>query len=65
MMKKPSSEIFTEWAESFEARSKAPFDKDHREWLSGVAKQFRKLAAKKEKALEHKQEQRKRKSVRH
>ena len=64
-MKQPRSEIFTKRAEDFEARSKASVDKDHPKWLLGVAKQYRRLAAKKEKALEHRQEQRKRKSQRH
>jgi hypothetical protein len=64
-MKQPKSVIFTKWADEFEARSKAPVDKDHPKWLLGVAKQYRRLAAKKGKALEHRQEQRKRNSTRH
>jgi uncharacterized phage-associated protein len=64
-MEQPRSEKFSKWAEDFEARSKAPVDKDHPKWLLSVSRQYRRLAAKKEKALEHREEQRKRKSERH
>jgi hypothetical protein len=56
-MKKSRSEIFSEWADDFEARSKAPSDKDHPKWLAAAARDFRKRAARKEKALAHKQRQ--------
>ena len=60
-MQKPRAEILAANAEKLEKRSQLPSDKEHPKWLMGIAKRLRKRAAEKEKAFEHRQQQRKRK----
>ena len=56
-MKTPRAEVFAAAADKLEARSKIPSDKDDPKWLRRNARVFRQWAAKKEKAVEHKQQQ--------
>ena len=59
-MKQLRAEIFAAAAEKLEVRSQTPGDKDDPNWLRRHARVFRKWAAKKEKAVEHKHLQKKR-----
>ena len=59
-MKTPRADIFAAAADKLEARSRIPSDKDDPKWLRRNARVFRQWAAKKEKAVEHKQHQKRR-----
>jgi hypothetical protein len=59
-MKQLRSEVLAAAADKLEARSKIPGDKDDPKWLKRVSRSYRRRAAKKEKAVEHKSIQKKR-----
>jgi hypothetical protein len=59
-MKQTRAEKFAAIADKLEARSLDPRDKDAPGWLRKIAGKCRRRATKKERAIEHKQRQKKR-----